>query len=221
MLAALRSCRLHLPAFGFAVGCGSCKDALCDITVQRASAAPSWSGESAAIDWRRTQIFALFGACFVGGWQYILFTVGMQRLLPQPAAFARKTLTEKLRDREGLKVVAGLVAIENLVNQPFLHFPVYYAIKHSVEHTHDTLRDCVRAGAQRAADNFVPDNVASCAVWVPATIANGLFAPPWARVPLMSGMGAVWTCFMSWRRGAPALDADTAGRGLADRALMA
>ena len=144
MLAALRSCRLHLPAFGFAVGGGSCKDALCDITVQRASAATSWSGESAAMDWRRTQIFALFGACFVGGWQYILFTVGMQRLLPQPAAFARKTLTEKLRDREGLKVVAGLVAIENLVNQPFLHFPVYYAIKHSVEHTHDTLRACTR-----------------------------------------------------------------------------
>ena len=111
------------------------------------------------------------------------------------------------------------VILENLFNQPLLHFPVFYAVKHSVEHANDKMPKCAIAGARRAQESFVSDNAASCAVWVPATIINGLFMPPWARVPMMTAMGSLWTSWMSWRRGAPALDADEAGRGLVDRVV--
>jgi len=198
--------RAGVPAFGaftFAVGCGAAKDASCDALVQTSS------GSSLAdIDWRRVSVFASFGACFVGAWQYMLFTVWMQRLVPM-TSFVRKPLVEKLKDPHGLRGVAAYVMVENAFNQPFAHFPVLYAMKHAIEHSSADATACVQAGVERARGSFIEDNLASCAVWVPATLINALFVPPWARVPVMSAMGAGWTCFMSWRRGAPDADADS------------
>lgn len=200
-----------LGAFAFAVGCGAAKDASCDALVQTSS------GSSLAdIDWRRVSVFASFGACFVGAWQYMLFTVWMQRLVPM-TSFVRKPLVEKLKDPQGLRGVAAYVMVENAFNQPFAHFPVLYAMKHGIEHSSAGVTACVHAGVKRARGSFIEDNLASCAVWVPATLINALFVPPWARVPVMSAMGAGWTCFMSWRRGAPDADADSRCSGGAEQ----
>jgi hypothetical protein len=197
---------------GFATACGTLKDAGCDILVQRSSGV-------ADIDWRRTTVFAAFGATFVGAWQYMLFTVWMQRLVPM-CRFAQKPLAQKLKDVEGLGV-AMYVCVENLFNQPLAFFPALYTIKHAVEHSGASLVACVEAGFTRTRESFVEDNMASCAVWVPATVLNGLFAPPWLRVPMMTAMGCGFTCFMSWKRGAPDADADRAGgQGRASRLQM-
>jgi hypothetical protein len=137
----------------------------------------------------------------------MLFTVWMQRMVPM-GSFVRKPLVEKLNDPQGLRGVAIYVLVENAFNQPFGHFPVLYTIKHRIEHSCTGVAACVEAGVHRARSSFVEDNLASCGVWIPATIVNALFTPPWARVPAMTAMGAGWTCFMSWRRGAPDADAD-------------
>jgi len=192
-----------LGAFALAIGCGSVKDASCDVLVQLSGCSSSLSG----VDWRRVSIFATFGACFVGAWQYMLFTVWMQRMVPM-ASFVQKPLAHKLRDPRGLRGVAIYVCVENGLNQPFGHFPVLYAIKHAIEHSGASATSSLYAGMQRAHASFAEDNLASCAVWVPATVINALFAPPWARVPVMTAMGAGWTCFMSWRRGTPDANAD-------------
>ena len=107
-----------------------------------------------------------------------------------------------------MRGVAAYVCVENLLNQPFAFFPTLYSIKHGIEHSGASLVECLKAGVGRSRERFVEDNVASCAVWVPATVINGLFAPPWLRVPMMTAMGCGWTCFMSWKRGAPDADAD-------------
>jgi hypothetical protein len=158
------------------------------------------AGAYTGIDWRRTRLFATFGALFVGAWQYALFSVAVPRALPYMAAWAQRPLREKLRDPRGLLQLGCLVAVENCFNQPLLHFPILYSIKQSIADCDDAWT-CIRAGCDRAWANCVEDNKASCGVWVPATIFNGMFVPAWARVPMMTFMGCGWTCFISATRG--------------------
>jgi hypothetical protein len=188
----------------FAVLCGALKDGSCDYLVQRQSSPLPW-------DWRRTAIFTVFGGCFVGAWQYALFSVALPAFGPAvPSGFATAGLLAKLRDTAGLRAIAVFVIVENCFNQPLLYFPTLYSIKHQMEHTHHTLSQSIVAGVRKARLLFVEDNIASLRVWVPATLINGLFMPLWARIPFMTLCGCGFTCFVSLTRGAPDPDADLA-----------
>ena len=197
----LAACKKH-PLLA-AVFCATLKDSSCDVATQR-----TMNPEGAPWDWRRTAIFATFGATFVGAWQYWLFSVVVPRVIPMSAGFAAAPLRQKLTDTVGLRSIALFVAVENLFNQPFGHFPTLYAIKYRLTHGGASLGDSVGAGVADARRNFVEDNINSCAVWVPATIINGLFVPVWARVPFMNLCGCGWTSFISYTKGAPDADAD-------------
>ena len=196
----LAACKKH-PLLA-AVFCATLKDSSCDVATQRTMT------PDAPWDWRRTAIFATFGATYVGAWQYWLFSVVVPRVIPMSAGFAAAPLRQKLTDTVGLRSIALFVAVENLFNQPFGHFPTLYAIKYRLTHGGASLGDSVGAGVADARRNFVEDNINSCAVWVPATIINGLFVPVWARVPFMNLCGCGWTSFMSYTKGAPDADAD-------------
>ena len=197
----LAACKKH-PLLA-AVFCATLKDSSCDVATQR-----TMNPEGAPWDWRRTAIFATFGATFVGAWQYWLFSVVVPRVIPMSAGFAAAPLRQKLTDTVGLRSIALFVAVENLFNQPFGHFPTLYAIKYRLTHGTASLAVSAAAGVSEARRNFFDDNVNSCAVWVPATLINGLFVPVWARVPFMNLCGCGWTCFMSYTKGAPDADAD-------------
>ena len=200
---ALAACKRH-PLMA-AVFCATLKDSSCDVATQRTmSPDDPW-------DWRRSAIFATFGATFVGAWQYFLFSIVVPRCIPLSAGFAAAPLRAKLADTVGLRSIALFVAVENLFNQPFGHFPTLYAIKYRLTHGTASLADSAAAGVSEARRNFFDDNVNSCAVWVPATLINGLFVPVWARVPFMNLCGCGWTCFMSYTKGAPDADADPIG----------
>jgi len=183
-----------------AVLCGSLKDSTCDVMTQKATS-DSW-------DWRRTAVFATFGATFVGAWQYWLFSVAVPRLVPSSASFAAAPLRRKLRDGAGLAGIAAFVAVENLFNQPFAHFPVLYTIKYALTHSGASPAEALEKGVAETRETFWQDNANSCAVWVPATLINGLFVPVALRVPFMTLTGCGWTTFMSYTKGAPAADAD-------------
>ena len=86
---------------------------LCDMTMQLSL--PD-AGAYTGIDWRRTRLFATFGALFVGAWQYALFSVAVPRALPYMATWAQRPLREKLRDPRGLLQLGCLVAVENCFN---------------------------------------------------------------------------------------------------------
>ncbi|KAH8064991.1 hypothetical protein JL722_1883 [Aureococcus anophagefferens] len=111
-------------------------------------------------DWRRTAIFATFGATFVGAWQYWLFSVVVPRVIPMSAGFAAAPLRQKLTDTVGLRSIALFVAVENLFNQPFGHFPTLYAIKYRLTHGGASLGDSVGAGPPAAAAHAAADAAA-------------------------------------------------------------
>jgi len=184
-----------------AVFCGCLKDSTCDMMTQKATSNDPW-------DWRRTAVFATFGATFVGAWQYWLFSVAVPRIAPSSATFAAAPLRQKLKDSAGLAGIALFVAVENLFNQPFAHFPTLYTIKHALTHAGASPQESLRRGVEETREGFWQDNLNSCAVWVPATLVNGLFVPVALRVPFMTLTGCGWTTFMSYTKGAPAADAD-------------
>jgi len=177
-----------------AVFCGCLKDTSCDLATQKATS-DIW-------DWRRTAVMATFGATFVGAWQYWLFSYTLPRLVPQSASFAAAPLRQKLRDSAGLAGIAAFVAVKNVFAHPFAYFPSLYAIKHGLEGG-EASPECIRSGLEEYRENFWRDNANSCAVWVPATVVNGLFVPVALRVPFLLLIGSGWTSFVSLTKLSP------------------
>ena len=49
--------------------------------------------------------------------------------------------------------------------------------------------------------NFIPDNLAMWAMWVPCDAV--IYAIPiWMRLPANHLISLIWTCILSWMRGA-------------------
>lgn len=164
-------------------------------------------------DWRRTGVFTVFGGSFVGAWQYVLFNIMLPRVSPMPANFFTLPIMKRFAHREGLKAVAVLTVLENAINQPFLHFPSLYFIKHKMEHFGtSTWSESMENAISTTKEKFIPDNVASLALWVPATIINGLFVPLHFRVPFITLCGCLWTSFLSLDKGVPATDSEPTPR---------
>lgn len=94
-----------------------------------------------------------------------------------PSKFFSLPISKRLCHASGLKAIAVLTVVENAINQPFLHFPSLYFIKHKMEHT-STWEESLKNALETTKDKFVPDNTASLALWIPVS---------WARVGGMGG----------------------------------
>ena len=81
------------------------------------------------IDWRRNAAFGTFGLLYLGGVQYMLYVPVFSRLFPNAAAFAAKSVGEKLRDAKGIRDLFSQVFIDQMVHHPLMYFPVFYMIK--------------------------------------------------------------------------------------------
>eukprot|EP00467_Chlorarachnion_reptans_P014141 CAMPEP_0114529300 /NCGR_PEP_ID=MMETSP0109-20121206/24750_1 /TAXON_ID=29199 /ORGANISM="Chlorarachnion reptans, Strain CCCM449" /LENGTH=207 /DNA_ID=CAMNT_0001711671 /DNA_START=224 /DNA_END=844 /DNA_ORIENTATION=+ len=148
-------------------------------------------------DWRRVGVFTTFGFVFCGCWQYFLFVKSFPLLFPRVPEFINKPILEKLRDRRGLRDVGVQVFIENGINNPLLYFPIFYSIKEMLKGNQNFLRDGVSSYVKNAHE----DLPAIWSVWIPAQIINFGFSPMWFRVPFVSLVSAVWTCYVSITRG--------------------
>ena len=131
MAAAFQALRTFPKAQPFLFGAGfSCfKNGLADVVVQTQVEGAGLDD----VDWRRVSIFSTFGLVFAGFWQYTLFAKIMPKLCPNAVSFAAKPLRAKLADKQGLKQLAIQIGLENGVNNPILYFPVFYALKNSIE----------------------------------------------------------------------------------------
>ena len=148
-------------------------------------------------DRRRTLLFALFGASFLGAWQCCLFVKIMPRLCPAAEAFAAKPLRAKLRDGPGLRQLAAQLFVEHGINNPILYFPCFYSFKaYMADHPQP-----FRAGLQRYSESWRTDVPEMLMVWGPAQLINFAFSPMWLRVPFVAGVSLLWTTIMSVTRG--------------------
>mmetsp|Transcript_19986 Transcript_19986/g.32512 ORF Transcript_19986/g.32512 Transcript_19986/m.32512 type:complete len:224 (-) Transcript_19986:231-902(-) len=149
------------------------------------------------IDWRRVGVFTTFGFLFCGCWQYFLFVKSFPRLFPDVPKFINKPIGEKLRDRRGLRDLGIQVFIENGINNALIYFPIYYSIKEMLKGNQNFFRD----GFANYRKNAHEDLPAIWAVWVPAQFINFGLSPMWFRVPFVSLVSALWTCYVSSTRG--------------------
>lgn len=187
-----------------AVAVGTTKNCVCDLMVQC-----SCGGTS--IDWRRLGIFTVFGACYVGAAQHVLFNAVFPRLLPG--------LTQQTRIG-----VLGAVVLDNFVHSetkkallmshahpyshasmwpcpvPFFYLPTFYCIR-ELAHSDGPASSAIATGLRFHREHLVEDVQLQAAIFVPVQLANFGYNPPHLRVPAVVAAGAVWISALSYRRG--------------------
>ena len=152
------------------------------------------------IDWNRNAVFASFGACYLGGVQYVLYCRLFPRLFPKSLDFASLTLKQKMLERSGQMQVFAQTCVDQFLHIPFVYFPCFYLLKASIEAKSlsiDVARDALHCYLEVAPN----DNMAQWAFFVPAATLNFGFSPMHLRVPVVAGVSFLWTMLLSYRRG--------------------
>lgn len=152
-------------------------------------------------DWRRSAAFAVFGFFYVGLLQWVLYVTLLTWLFPDALIFANEPLAFKLRDRVGQAQLFGQVLVDNLVFGALIYFPIFYTVKELIQ-GEGSMLSRIHIGMSKYYKNFVPDNIASCSIWVPGGFV--VFASPiWCRMPLEHVGSFAFTMIISTMRGAP------------------
>mmetsp|Transcript_16194 Transcript_16194/g.22770 ORF Transcript_16194/g.22770 Transcript_16194/m.22770 type:complete len:216 (+) Transcript_16194:28-675(+) len=156
------------------------------------------------IDWRRNMLFTAFGFTYLGCWQWIQYVHMFRRMFPGMEAFANAPFKEKLKYKNGPRLVLGQVAFDNFV-VPCYFFPLYYTMKESIQGTADVPRsasEVFNTAMTKFQKNWLEDFKALWKVWIVGDIV--IFSCPlWMRLPLNHGLSFVYVCILSYMRGAP------------------
>ncbi|KAJ1452954.1 hypothetical protein M885DRAFT_444356 [Pelagophyceae sp. CCMP2097] len=146
-------------------------------------------------DYRRNAVFWVFGAWFLGGFQYAAYVHGFTRMFPAAARFTILPPREKLKDYAGQRAVVGQVTFDMLIFEPFIYFPCFYQTKGWL----NGQTPLEAHGSWRK--NVVEDVVAFWSVGIPAFTFNFAFCPLWMRVPFVGVYSLFWTTYLSYKRG--------------------
>lgn len=191
----------HIPIeypFAFGVVFSGIKTSFSDLLVQKVVE------RREHIDWRRNGAFAAFGFIYLGGVQYALYVPIFGRLFPGAAAFAAKSIRDKVRDVRGMFQLVAQVFIDQCVHHPLMYFPVFYCTREVVMQQEPNIRKCL----EEYRNNLREDLMALWTIWVPATAVNFAFMPMYARIPFVATVSLLWTCILSSMRGGDVEHAD-------------
>lgn len=180
----------------FNVLLATCKTWTADAVVQYVESRRSASWR---FDMRRSAAFGVFGFLYIGLTQWVFYVTLLTWLFPDAMVFANSPLSVKLQDRTGQIQLAGQVFADCIFGA-FVYFPVFYIIKELMQKS-GSVSSQLRSGLDKYRENILSDNLASCALWIPANTL--IFAVPmYLRMPLEHCVSFSWTMFMSARRGA-------------------
>ena len=150
------------------------------------------------IDVRRTGLFTAFGFWYLGAFQYWLYAHLFIRMFPAAARFGEHaTLAARLRDRDGLKALAGQTFLGNFVHIPFLFFPAFYLTQEVVQRGSEA---SATAALRRYATNCADDLYSAWVIWIPGH-AVFFSLPVWLRLPTNHAMSFAFVCVLSLMRG--------------------
>ncbi len=183
--------------FAFNIIIATVKTSICDVLVQK------YVEGKSEIDLVRLSVFTAFGCIYLGFFQWFIYVTLFGRLFPGMAKFANLPFREKLKDPRGMINVVGQTAFDNFVHYTFIYFPVFYVLKEAIQGTgyEKTAPQLVSNALGKYRDNFVEDNLKMWALWVPGDMI--VYAVPmWLRLPLNHGFSFIWTCYLSFLRGA-------------------
>lgn len=182
--------------FAFQVGVSTVKTSIADLITQTTIEQKSFS----EIDWRRNGVFVVFGATYLGGFQWWIQVTKFRKWFPGMDRFANASFSDKLKDIPGMISAAKQVCFDVFVHLPFMYFPCFYATKEFVQGKSWNPVDWVKDGCTKYYHNFRKDCTAMLMLWGPADVI--LFSLPiWLRMPCRHMVSLGWTSYLSFLRG--------------------
>lgn len=151
-----------------------------------------------AIDWQRSLLFCLFGAIYLGGFQY-LYQVQIFKRLFDVDAFTTQPLADKLRDGPGLRALAAQTALD-LTVLTAIYLPTFYVFKAGVFSGSPDPSVWLSSGLGNYQENFAKDELDLVRVWLPADLVC-FSVPLYLRLPVRHIVSFVWTAYLSFTRG--------------------
>ena len=150
------------------------------------------------VDIQRSALFMIFGAVYLGGFQY-LYQVQVFKKLFDIDKFTNLSWKEKLEDKEGLKNLAMQTALD-LTVLTFVYLPTFYIFKAGVFSGSPDPGLWVSSGWESYTTNFAKDEVDLLKVWFPADLVC-FSVPLYLRLPSRHIVSFVWTAYLSFARG--------------------
>ena len=152
----------------------------------------------AEVDLARSFLFCLFGAIYLGGFQY-LYQVQIFKKLFDVDRFTSQSWEGKLRDKEGLQALAAQTVLD-LTVLTAVYLPTFYIFKASVFSGSLDPAEWLSTGMDNYQMNFVKDETDLIKVWLPADLVC-FSVPLYLRLPVRHVVSFVWTAYLSFARG--------------------
>jgi hypothetical protein len=150
------------------------------------------------VDIQRSFLFMVFGAVYLGGFQY-LYQVQVFKKLFDVDKFTNLSWEEKLQDTDGLKALAAQTALD-LTVLSFIYLPTFYIFKAGVFSGSTDPSVWTSSGLESYTTNFAKDEVDLLRVWFPADLVC-FSVPLYLRLPVRHVVSFVWTAYLSFARG--------------------
>mmetsp|Transcript_4112 Transcript_4112/g.8820 ORF Transcript_4112/g.8820 Transcript_4112/m.8820 type:complete len:258 (-) Transcript_4112:971-1744(-) len=152
------------------------------------------------IDWTRNALFVVFGATYLGGFQYWIMVTKYRQWFPTMDRFGKLTLTQKLKDTAGLMDAGKMILFDIFIHLPMMYFPSYYTVKEFIYGQSWNPMDWARDGVTKYIANSKEDLTAMVQLWGPSDCIQ--FAlPTHIRMPFRHMVSFFWTAYVSFTRG--------------------
>lgn len=150
------------------------------------------------IDLQRSFLFCLFGALYLGAFQY-LYQVQIFKKLFDVDKFTTQSWQDKLQDKAGLQALAAQTVLD-LTVLTVIYLPTFYIFKASVFSGSLDPSVWVSSGLDTFSSNFAKDEFDLIRVWLPADLIC-FSVPLYLRLPVRHVVSFVWTAYLSFARG--------------------
>ena len=147
-----------------------------------------------AVDWQRSLLFCLFGATYLGGFQYWYQVNIFKRIFTATERFTSQSMEKKLKDTEGLVQLAMQIAL-NLTILSCVYLPTFYLFK-AVFFGDCGLASCFGDSWGTYRENFDNDLPALLKCWGPADLVC-FSVPLYLRIPIRHVVSFCWTIYFS------------------------
>jgi hypothetical protein len=151
------------------------------------------------VDWKRNFVFCLFGAAYLGGFQYFYQVNVFKKVFANAERFTTLPWAAKLKDVQGLKTLAGQI-VADLTVMVGVYLPTFYVFKGFVFGKTWSPMDWVHDGLGNYVKNWNKDVFDVLRVWGPTDIVC-FSVPMYLRLPVRHVVSFVWTAYLSFMRG--------------------
>jgi hypothetical protein len=151
------------------------------------------------VDWKRNAVFCLFGAAYLGGFQYFYQVNVFKRIFSDAERFTKLPWAAKLSDTKGLGQLAGQI-VADLTVMVFVYLPTFYVFKGFVFGSTWSPQDWVSDGLGNYTKNWNKDVYDVLRVWGPTDVVC-FSVPMYLRLPVRHIVSFIWTAYLSFMRG--------------------